>query len=450
MSTAPSPECDVTIIGAGPGGAVAALVAARKGLRVEVLERETFPRFHLGESLLPHTFEMLEELGLADRAEGLTHVPKYGAAFAMGDSEDTTLFWFPQRDPKRRSRTLNIERAQLDVLLLEAAREAGAQVHEGVRVDAIASLGSEGAELRTSRGTIRSRVLIDASGQGSVVGRHLGTRKPIEDFQRVAYFEHFKGVHHPEGDERGSSIIVMCADAWFWLIPLDHERTSVGLVMKPDVIRKHGVRASEALTWGIERCPFVRKAMANARGPGSNRVCADYSYRCRPYAGEGYFLVGDAAVFVDPVFSTGVSLAMASGKRAAESAAMILENPGSAATVRAAYASSIDTTSSPLFAMIDRFYQHPFREFLINGPGPIGIHNAVLSILAGRVFPKARWRDRTRVTLLDGLMRVQKATGRLVPKREPFFLSQSERVAVAGLRDADASAHEACPPVMSA
>ncbi|MFG0304689.1 MAG: NAD(P)/FAD-dependent oxidoreductase [Phycisphaerales bacterium JB040] len=431
--TRPAPDVrDVTIIGAGPGGAVAAICAARAGLSVRVLERETFPRFHLGESLLPHTFEFLEGLGLGERAESLAHVPKYGAAFAMGDSEQPTLFWFPQRDAGRKSRTLNLERAHLDKLLLDAARDEGVEIREGVRVEAIESLGAGGAAVRTDTGVLSSRVLIDASGQGAVVGRHLGTRTPIEHMQRVAYFEHFRGVEHPPGEARGSSVIVMCDDGWFWLIPLDEHRTSVGLVMRPGVVRERGLRADGALRWGIERCPFVRTAMRNATGPGTNRVCADFSYACRPYAGEGYFLVGDAAVFVDPVFSTGVSLAMASGRHAAECAARVLRDPASAARVRSEYARAVDRHSAPLFAMIDRFYRHPFREFIMTGSGPLGIHNAVLSIVAGRVFPRPRLRHRWRVALLDRMIDLHERTGRLVPRHEPFRLQDCEPVAWAG------------------
>jgi len=426
MTRGSDDSCDVTVIGAGPGGAVAAICAARAGLSVRVLERETFPRFRLGESLLPHTFEFLEELGLSERAESLMHVPKYGAGFAMGDSEEPTLFWFPERDRGGASRSLNIERAHLDSLLLDAAREEGVEVLEGVRVEAIEELGEAGTSVRTDAGVFRSRVLIDASGQGTVIGRHLGTRQPIAGKERVAYFEHFRGVEHPPGEARGSSIIVMCEEGWFWLIPLDDERSSVGLVMRPGVVRERGLRADTALRWGIERCPYVRRAMRDATGPATNRVCADFSYSCRPYAGEGYFLVGDAAVFVDPVFSTGVSLAMASGRHAGESAARIIRDPASAPGVRAEYGAAIERSSTPLFAMIDRFYRHPFREFIMNGTGPLGIHDAVLSIVAGRVFPRVRLGHRWRVGLLDVLLGLHERTGRLVPRHEPFRLSERE------------------------
>lgn len=419
---------DVTIIGGGPGGTAAAICCAREGLSVRLVEKERFPRFHIGESLIPHSFEFLAQLGLADRVEQLRHVPKYGAAFVMGDANEPTRFWFPDETAGTSSRSLNIDRSCLDKVLLDAARGEGVDVLEGVRVRAIKHLELDRVVLDTSEGELKSRLLLDASGQGSVVGRHFGTRRSMPDTERVAYFEHFEGVEHPEGRARGSSIIVMCDEGWFWLIPLDESRTSVGLVLRTSDARASGVRADELLGWGIERSPFVRNAMRNAQGPAKNRVCADYSYSCRPYAGDGYFLVGDAAVFVDPVFSTGVSMAFASGQLAANAAVRVLRDPRSAPRTALAYSRSIDRSSAPLFRFIEQFYHHPFRELLLAGEGPLGVHDAVLSVLSGRVFPRMRFSVRWRIVLFRLLLRMHAATGRLVPRIEPFSLMTSDPI----------------------
>ena len=427
--------CDVTVVGGGPGGAVAAICCARAGHSVRLLEKERFPRFHIGESLLPHSFEFLAGLGLADRVERLAHVPKYGAAFVMGDGQRPTPFWFPEEVAGTQSRTLNIERSSLDNMLLDAAREEGVDVREGVKLRSIVELKLGRVVLDTSEGELHSRLLLDASGQGSVVGRHLGTRRSTPPTERVAYFEHFRGVERAEGRARGSPIIVMCVEGWFWLIPLDETRTSVGLVLRAGDARATGVRPEQLLRWGIQRSPFVRHAMRNAQGPERNRVCADYSYSCRPYAGDGYFLVGDAAVFVDPVFSTGVSLAFDSGQLAAQSAARVLRDASSAPRVNAAYSRSLDRASAPLFRLIEQFYRHPFRELLLAGAGPLGTHDAVLSVLSGRALRGMRFSVRWRMLLFELLLRVHASGGRLAPRLEPFSLLAGRPTAAESMPD---------------
>lgn len=429
--TVPSPALlhDVAIIGGGPAGATAAMCCARRGLSTILLEKSRHPRFHIGESLLPRNQTLFRELGLTDRMEQLPRVPKYGASFVMGDGTAPTDFWFAQGPDGEESSTFSIERARLDCMLVEAAREAGADVREAVGVLAIDHLSEGKAALSTNVGPIRARVVIDASGQSAVLGRHLGTRRTIPDLQRVAYFAHFTGVERRAGKLGGSPINVMCEEGWFWVIPLDDSRTSVGLVARADLARSAGIGAAEVLAWALARSPFMRGVMARASGPERNMVAADFSYRCEPFAGPGYFLVGDAATFVDPIFSTGVCMAMMSGVKAAECCEALLAGGRRPESIRRDYSRYVDGSSAVFFSLVRNFYRHGFREMFLNGSGPCGVHRAILSLLAGHVFPRPVFGLRWRMALFEVLLDIHEKWRPLVPHRRRFSLISSSETA---------------------
>jgi len=436
----PAARHDVLIIGGGPSGATAALQLARAGVDVAVIEKHAFPRFRLGESFLPENLNLIRELGLLPRLRALPHVVKLGAEFGMGGGTETSVFRFSAGMTGDCDEAVNVARAPFDAMLLEAATQAGATVYQPRHITSIDQLRDDDVRITTDAGPMRCRYILDGSGQATVLARHLGIRKILTDdhLQKVAYYEHFTNVQHVEGEMRGAPTVAMCDEGWFWTIPLDERTTSVGFVARADLASIADVRAAHMLTWGVQRCPLMRSRMSHARGPATNRVVSDFSYRCRPMVGPGYFLLGDAATFMDPVFSTGVCLGMMHGKHVGELLPEVLAGRLDARAARQQFVDASQTPTRAFTRMIDLFYKHEFRELFLSGAGPLNMHGATLSLLAGKVFPTIAWSVSVRIQLFRLCVRLQRDIT-LGPRRDRFSLLKEPPVTLPWMESPTAS-----------
>ena len=420
---------DIVIIGGGPAGSTAALRAARMGLKAIAFEQQTHPRFHIGESLLPRNMTLMRELGLEEALLRVPHVYKIGATFGFGHGAEMTHFHFRTSLLQDNYEAVNIERAPFDLFLRDQARGAGAEFIEDAKVRRIVELseGSVAVEVETKDApprVVRGRYLFDASGQNTVVGRHLQTRRTLPDLKKVASYGHFSGVFREEGTLGGYIRIIMCDEGWFWFIPLDETRTSIGLVLDAEIAKRIGVPAKDLVFWGIERCPIARAWTEKAVAPDRTWVTADFSYTCEPYAGPGYFLVGDAATFVDPIFSTGVCLGMMAANEAVEMVVAMESGKITPAAARRRYRRFVRDSSSTFFRLVRGYYRHPFRELLMQNLGPFKLHSGITSLLTGSVFPRPPFPIRWRLRLFEAFVTIQERYA-LAPRRTGYSLIEA-------------------------
>ncbi len=421
---------DVLIAGGGPAGSIAGLLLAREGFSVAILEKDKHPRMHVGESFLPRTMRLIQELGLETALRKVPHVPKFGAEFGIGDNPATRSFTF--RNGLVPGMTVfNIERAVFDKMLLDEARNAGVEVFEETPVKGVVNLVREDVKLATPKGEFKGRVLLDCSGQGTLLGRALNLRQTFQEreLQKVAYYQHFTGVERNKGEMVGHATIIMCHEGWFWIFALNETKTSVGFVSHPWFVKDLNVSPKRLLSWAVARCPIVRHRMRDAVGPAENVIVSDFSYRCRPYAGKdgAYFMVGDAACFLDPIFSAGVTLAMINAQQTAPIIASMLRGTTTPAAAERKHIRFIQKSTKPFWRLNRAYYKHPFRELFMHGQGPFQMQNALISVLAGQVFPRPIWALRWRHRAFDFCVFLQKYVP-LVPRRKPCKLLDQEPV----------------------
>ena len=390
---------DVAIIGGGPAGSTAATLLAKAGRRVIVCEREKFPRFHIGESLLPFSMNAFDRLGVREKLDA-SFLPKYGGEIMSACGTKGVKFYFKDGFRSKRDRSYQVTRSEFDKVLLDHSRENGAEVREETEVTEI-NFQDDRVRMQIrnatgTRSTIDSRYLLDCSGRQTMLGGMLKVKETYDNLHKFSIFAHYENVDRLPGKDATLIRMVRSLDRWFWLIPLTETRTSVGVVMDTEAFRKEKLSPEVALGKYIAEQPLMRERMQNAVRVSPVYSAGDYSYRNRQLTGDRWLMVGDAAGFIDPVFSSGVFLAIMSAETAADALDKVLNNESKRAREFKRYAKTVNRIMDVYLTFVVAWYDRgkEFLEVFLNPTETMQIAaavNAVLAGNAGRSFA-VKWR----------------------------------------------------------
>ena len=326
-------DCDVIIVGAGPAGCTAAtILAEEKGKKVIVLEKEHFPRYHVGESLIPHCYDTIERLGMVDRLNEKGFQSKQSVQFVNPDGKVSAPFYFAKHSDHPRSKSWQVDRETFDTMMMERAREAGAEVREGVNVIGFIEedgfiVGVKAESADGSRFELRAPMTMDASGRDAIFQRKKKWRKRDPKLNKIAIWTNYKGAKRDPGiDEGATTVAYVEGKGWFWNIPLKDDIVSTGIVAERDYLYRGSRDLKEIYEREIKENKWIEEHLSEGEQFGKYWVAGEYSYRAEHCATDGLVLIGDAFSFLDPVFSSGVYLALTSDSMGADAVAAALEN----------------------------------------------------------------------------------------------------------------------------
>ena len=390
---------DVAIIGGGPAGSTAATLLAKAARRVIVLEREKFPRFHIGESLLPYSTQAFDRLGVREKLDR-TFLPKFGAEIVAACGTKGVKFYFKDGFRTRRDRAYQVTRSEFDKLLLEHSRDNGAEVREETEVKKIAFEEDRvKINIETSDGArsiIESRYLLDCSGRQTTLGNFFKLKKSYDHLQKFSVFAHYENVDRGEGIDGTLIRMVRGLDRWFWMIPLTPTRMSIGVVMDTTTYRAMKLPAEAALEKCIGEQPMVLERMTRAERVSPVYSAGDYSYRNARLFGDRWLLAGDAAGFIDPVFSSGVFLAIMSAEKAADALDEVLNDESKKRRLFKDYSRRVNYVMDVYLTFVTSWYRRSkeFTEVFLNPTETLQLAPAVNAVLAGNegLSFAIRWR----------------------------------------------------------
>ncbi|HTQ40115.1 MAG TPA: NAD(P)/FAD-dependent oxidoreductase [Pirellulales bacterium] len=424
--SSPKPLGHVVVIGGGPAGSTAATLLAQHGCQVTLLERERFPRFHIGESLIPETFWVLKRLGMIEKLRSSHFTKKYSVQFITQYGKLSEPFYFWDNKPHESSQTWQVRRSEFDQLMLENAREHGVDVQQGVRVLEVvfennravgvraqfedgaqaenggvssppSPLAGEGPGVRGISQTreLHADVIVDASGQSSVIMSRLGLREWDPVLKKGAVWTYWKGAARAADKDAGATLVIQVQGkhGWFWYIPLHDDITSVGVVAAYDYLFKNrpGKSHEEIYFEEVSRCPGLQPLLAGATRCDEFRAAKEYSYRSRQAAGDGWVLCGDAFGFLDPLYSSGVLLALKSASLAADAIAEGLAKGDTSAAQLGKWESDFNRGMDRMRRLVCEFYDgFSFGRFVKRHPH---LKGHLTDLLIGDLFVDGKFEE---------------------------------------------------------
>lgn len=375
-------ECEVLIVGAGPAGSSAAATLASEGRDVLVIEREKFPRYHIGESLIPFTYGPLERIGMVPKMRQSAFVRKYSVQFVSPSGRTSQPFYFFNRyDRSTVAQTWQVLRSEFDQLMLDNAREKGAEVWEQTEaLDFLKEDGAHvGATVRRVNGEtteVRARVTVDATGRDSLAMAKYGWRRGDPHLNKVAVWTYYKGAKRDQGLDEGATTVAFVPNkGWFWYIPQHNDIVSVGVVADGRYLTRDGVRDPKAIFQReVMENKWIEEHLATGMSTGEYRLTSEYTNRSLYGAADGLVLVGDAYGFLDPVFSSGVMLALKSGVAAADAIEAALISGDTGAHAFAGYSAVMREGIENMRRLVYAFYDPniSFRELTNKFPDAQG------------------------------------------------------------------------------
>ena len=384
---------DVTVIGGGPAGATISTLLQQQGHRCVILESSTYPRYHIGESMIPQAFGTLDRLGLLPKLR-VSHFPeKYSVRFVSQSGKESEPFYFSETIEGVAAQTWQVERSEFDQMCLDNARENGVEVRTAIKVESVIFENGHAVGVRAKAGDgepyeLRAKVVVDASGRRTVIGSKLGLKEDVPGLKKASLWSYYRGGKRLEGIDAGETTVFMIPErAWFWYIPLPDDMVSVGIVASPEYLFADSDNFETVFLKEVEKCAPLSERLANATRTESVRGIKKLAYRNRKITGDGWVMIGDAAAFLDPIYSSGLFLALASAELAAASIHEALTENDVSAEKLGAFTAPLQQGVEVIKRLIFAFYdpKFSFGDFVKKYPEHRG---ALIDCLVGDVINK--------------------------------------------------------------